>query len=474
MQNTENHTNRNSVLLITTVISFLVPFMASGLNIALPTIGEEFNLDVIFLSWLTTIYILMSASLLIPWGRLADIHGRRRIFTIGTIIFTIGSILSFLSVNGFMLLVSRAIQGIGGAATFATCVAILTSEFPLAERGKVLGLNTAAIYLGLSTGPPIGGILTRYLTWKSIFIICSAVSLIVVVITLCKLKPAAVRVQKEKFDLYGSIHFTLTLILLMLGVTLLSENTTIALWLIAAGIILGGLFFWRQNKTSQPLVNLNLFKKNRSFTFSNLAALVNYSAIWAVSFLLSLYLQYAKGFSPLTAGLIMITSPLCQAIISPIAGRLSDRVEPRLLSSIGMAISALGIGLLIFLTQTTSVFYIIVSLGVLGFGYGLFSSPNTYAVMSSIDRQNLGMASATLGTMRQVGMMLSMAVATVVFNLVIGRVEITPEYYPALVTSERIIFAISTGLCIAAIFASLARGNIHDNDAEPSGNKVEL
>jgi MFS family permease len=185
--------------------------------------------------------------------------------------------------------------------------------------------------------------------------------------------------------------------------------------------------------------------------------------------LLSLYLQYVKGFDPIVAGLIMIASPVVQAIVSPISGRLSDRIEPRILSSVGMAISAVGILMLTVIGQDTTILYIMASLVILGFGYALFSSPNTYAVMSSVSREFLGIASATLGTARQIGMMVSLAISTIVFNIVIGQVEITPQYYGALITSVRIIFAILAGICFAAVFASLARGNVHSGGSETVG-----
>jgi EmrB/QacA subfamily drug resistance transporter len=423
-------------------------------------------MNVVLLSWVTTVYILASASLLIPFGKLADIYGRTKIFVIGTIVFTIGIALACFSVNGTMLIILRGVQGVGGAASFATCAAILTSEFPVEERGKVLGINAAAIYLGLSVGPPIGGIITSSMGWRAIFIFTAAVSLAVVIATILRMKTTAVLLMKEKFDLLSSVIYTLTLVLIMLGITLLSLNVGLATALIIAGIVLGIFFFLGQSRSKKPLIDLRIFKNNRGFTFSNLAALANYSGTWAVSFLLSLYLQYNKGFDPLKAGLIMIASPVVQAIVSPISGRLSDRIEPRILSSVGMAISAVGIGLLTIIDSSTSIPYIIVCLVILGFGYALFSSPNTYAVMSSIERKYLGIASATLGTMRQVGMMLSMAICTIVFNLVIGQVEIVPRYYPALITSIRIILGISAGICVVAVFASLSRGNVHPDETK--------
>ncbi|MDD4924860.1 MAG: MFS transporter [Dehalococcoidales bacterium] len=461
MQNTENRARRNAVLLVTTIASFLTPFMASAVNIALPAIGKEYNLNVIALSWVTTAYLLTSASLLIPFGRLADIHGRKKIFTLGMIVFTLGSILTPISNSGVMILVSRAVQGIGGAAVFSTALAILTAEYPTEERGKILGINIATVYIGLSMGPFLGGLLTQYIGWRSIFIITSVLNVIVIFIALWKLKGELIVGAKDKFDLVGAIVYSMALIVIMYGVTLLPETN--AVWLIIGGIIIGTVFLWWESRTQKPLFNLSLFRHNRAFAFSNLAALINYSGTYVVAFLLGLYPQYACGYNSEPAGLIMVTSPAVQAIFSPITGRLSDHIEPRALSSSGMAISAIGLGLLAFINQDTPVGLIIGYLALLGFGFALFSSPNTNAVMSAVDQPYYGVASATISTMRQIGMMLSMGITTVVFNLIIGQVEITPEYYPALTKSAHIIFSICAALCFAGIFASLARGNIHQN-----------
>ncbi|MBA7710354.1 Riboflavin transporter RibZ [subsurface metagenome] len=231
-------------------------------------------------------------------------------------------------------------------------------------------------------------------------------------------------------------------------------------WTILIGI-LGILIFIRwEMKVKSPVLNIELFKNNPVFTFSNLAALISYSATFAVAFLLSLYLQYTKGLNPQNAGLILLSMPAMQAIFSPLAGRLSDRIEPRIIASVGMGLTTIGLVLLIFLDQNTAIEFILVSLIILGFGFALFSSPNTNAVMSSVDKRFYGVASATLATMRQIGMMLSMGIAMLLFALFIGRVEITPEYYPAFVSSLKIAFVIFAILCFGGIFASLARGKI--------------
>jgi MFS family permease len=207
---------------------------------------------------------------------------------------------------------------------------------------------------------------------------------------------------------------------------------------------------------------MNLFKNNIIFTFSNLAALVNFSAVHAVSFLISLYLQYVKGFSPQTAGLILVSQPIIIAVVSPFAGRLSDRTDARIVASAGMALTALGLGFFIFLDGGTALWFIIMNLVLLGFGFALFSSPNTNAAMSTIDRQFYGVALATLGTMRATGQMLSMGIATLLFAIYIGRTQITPEYHEIFLMSIRAAFVIFSLLCFSGIFASLARGRVRE------------
>lgn len=455
---TENEKNRLITLLITALSSFLVPFMSSSIIVALPAMGRDLEMNVITIAWVTSVYIVASASLLVPFGRLSDIYGRKGVFLAGYIVFFFGSTLAAAAPNSTVLLVSRVVQGIGGAAIFSTSLALLTAAFAASGLGRALGINTAAVYVGLSMGPFFGGLLTEFVGWRSIFWISSLSCLLVITAVVWKLREVS-EMKKERFDLVGTALYSTTLIVLMYGLSRLSE--TVGILSICAGILGGWLFVRRENRIAVPLIDFQIFMHNRGFTFSSLAALVHYSGTWAVAFLLSLYLQYAKGLPAETAGLILITSPVVQALLSPSCGRLSDRVEPRILASIGMAVTVAGIGMLALLTAQTGIVYIIASLVIIGFGFALFSSPNTNAIMSSINPAYYGFASATVATMRQLGMTLSMGMVMVVFALVIGNVEITPEQYPAFIASTRIIFLIAALLCFSAIFASLARGNIH-------------
>jgi len=451
--------SKGVALLIASMSSFLTPFTSSSVNIALPSIGRELSLDAIELSWVATAYLLAAAIFLVPLGRVADIHGRKRIFRIGIAIDAAGSILGATSRSGTALIIFRAMQGLGGAMIFGTGVAILTSVFPAKERGKALGISTAATYAGLSIGPLAGGVLTEHLGWRSIFLLNAFIGLIIIVAVFWKLAGEWAEARGEKIDYIGSIIYSLALVTVMVGFSELPRIS--GAWLILIGIIGAAAFVRREFRQDYPVLNIGLFRNNRVFAFSNLAALINYSATFAVAFLLSLYLQHIKGLTPEYAGLILIAQPVMMALCSPMAGSLSDRVEPRIISSAGMALTTAGLAMLAFLNGASGLPYVFASLLVLGIGFGLFSSPNTNAVMSSVERKSYGVASGMLGTMRLLGQTFSLGMALLLFALFIGRVQITTQSYPAFLKSMRIAFVISSVLCFAGIFASAARGKTH-------------
>ncbi len=450
--------NKRIALVIAAMSSFLTPFMSSSVNIALPSISQALAIDAVLLSWVATAYLLAAAMFLVPFGRLADIYGRKRIFTYGMLLDAAASLLAATSISAPYLIVCRALQGLGGAMIFGTGVAILTSVFPPGERGKALGINVAAVYSGLSLGPFVGGFLTQHLGWRSVFLVNIPLSLSVIILISRGLKGEWAGARGESFDFIGSVVYSLALVGLVYGLSRLPA--TLGIWLILAGVLGIGAFVLWEIRAENPVLNINLFRHSTVFAFSNLAALINYSATAAVSFLMSLYLQYIKGYSPQDAGLILVAQPIMQAIFSPLAGRLSDRVEPRIVASLGMTCTVMGLSALAFLGEQTPLGFIVTSLVLLGFGFALFSSPNTNAIMSAVERRFYGVASATLGTMRLIGQMLSMGIAMLIFALYIGRVQITPQYYPLFIKSARAAFTVFVLLCCGGIFASLARGRV--------------
>ncbi len=448
---------KNSTLIVAGISYFLIAFMGSSLNVALPSIGKEFSMDAILLSWVATSFFLASAVFIVPFGRVGDIYGRKRTFVWGIVIYTFSSLFAALSTTPYMLIIFRIMQGVGGAMIFATGMAMLTSAFGAGERGRALGINIAAVYLGLTIGPVLGGILTQNFGWRSIFIVNVALGIIVIAITILKLEEDMTEARGEKFDFRGSLIYGLSIIFLMYGFSVLPRDS--GLLLIVAGITGISLFIKFEEKAESPVLDMDIFRRNRVFTYSNIAAFISYSATFSVGFLLSLYLQYIKGLSPQDTGFVLLSQPFIMTVFSPYAGKLSDRIEPRKIASLGMAITTIGISLLILLDKNTSLEFIILSIVILGFGFALFSSPNTNAIMSSVEKKFYGVASATRGTMRLTGQMLSMGIVMLIFSLYIGRVQITPGNYLAFLKSTRIIFLIFTLLCILGIYISLKTGD---------------
>ncbi len=449
-------TGKRAALVVFTISSFLTPFMAAAVEIALPKIGTEFAVDAVFLSWIATSFLLSAAMFLVPFGRLGDIHGRKRIFLIGVSAYAVLSGLCGASTSATMLVVCRVLQGIGSAMMFGTGIAILTSVFPANERGRALGITIAAVYAGLSAGPFLGGLLVEYLGWRSIFFANIPVGVFIGSIVVTKLKGEWADAKGERFDVPGSILYGISLVCLMFGFSRLPALQGVGLLVLG---VLGLILFVRwELACDSPVFDMKLFRRNRVFTFSNLAALINYAATFAITFMLSLYLQYVKGHGAEGAGIILVSRPIVMVAASLYAGKLSDRVQPGVIASIGMAVVMTGLILLLFVGQATGTPYLIFSLMVLGLGFGLFSSPNTNAVMGSVERRFYGVAAGTVSTMRLLGQMFSMGIVTLVFTLHIGRVPITPAAHGPFVASMHTAFVIFAVLCAFGIFASLARG----------------
>jgi EmrB/QacA subfamily drug resistance transporter len=449
-------TNERIALAVATLASFLTPFMGSATNVALPAIGREMGLDAVALSWVATAYLLSAAVFLVPFGKVADIQGRKRVFVGGLLVYTATSLLCALAPSFPLLLAGRVAQGLGGGMIFGTGVALLTSIIPPGKRGLALGVNVAAVYLGLSLGPPLGGLMTQQLGWRSVFLCNVPLGAIASAMAAGGLVGEWRESPGDSLDVPGAILYGAGLCALMYGLGRLPSAAGGAL--AGAGIVALAAFVAWERHAAPPLLDLALFAGNRVFAFSNLAALINYAATFAVGFLLSLYFQSVRGLSPQAAGGLLTAQPLVMAVVSPFAGRLSDRVDPRLVASSGMGLIAIGLGLLALVGPATPAAFVVVCLLVLGAGFGLFSSPNTNAIMASVEKRSYGVASATLATMRLVGQMLSMGVASLVLAAFVGREAVRPDRTAGFVAGMRAAFAFYALLCVAGVFASLARG----------------
>ncbi len=455
-------TLKRTALLVAGMSSFLAPFMGYSVNIALPAMSQELQMDPVQAGWVITTYMLSSAVFLVPLGKVADLVGRKRIFTYGTVLYTLSSLLAAIASSPGMLIASRIPQGIGSAMIFGTGMAIVTSVFPAHERGRALGLNVAATYLGLTMGPFLGGFLTEQLSWRSIFLVNVPIGLAILVLTQWRLTGEWIGEKEASFDWIGSIIYSLSLVAVMYG---LSQLETWGIWLLLAGGLGIAGFVWWEIRAEEPVLDMALFGRNVTFALSNLAALIHYCATAAVGFLLSYYLQYVQGLGPQQAGIVMIAQPVVMAVFSPLAGWISDRVETRLVASAGMALTMVGLILLALLGGGAALWVVIAYQALLGFGFALFSSPNMNAVMSSVDRRFYGLASATVSTMRLIGQMLSMGIAMLVLSIYVGNVQITPEHHVAFLGGMRANLLGFAALCFVGIFASLARGKVR-----PSGN----
>ena len=413
------------------------------------------------MSWVAMAFLLSSAIFLVPFGKLADIKGRKLVFLAGNLIITVTSLLCALSHSGSMLIASRVLQGIGSAMVFGTGMAIITSVYPPGKRGKAIGIAVTSVYIGLSLAPVLGGILTQYLGWRSIFYVTVPFELLVVWITWRSIPLEWAEARGERFDLPGSLLYLLSMSAFMFGFSRLPG--TLAVVMASAGLAGLVLFILFEMKVASPVFDMKLFTSNRLFAFSNLAALINYATTFAITFLLSLYLQVVQGLSPRDAGMILITQPATMALVASLSGRLSDKYDPRILSSAGMAVIVVGLILFFFVTGQTSLTRLVPNLIIVGLGFGLFSSPNTNAIMSSVEKKQLGVASATVGTMRLTGQMLSMGIATLILQLYLGNQQLTPRFSTEFLNSMRTTFLIFVILCTAGVFASLARGKVRRN-----------
>jgi EmrB/QacA subfamily drug resistance transporter len=453
------HTNtQNSILTVVTLTSFLGPFLISSVNIALPSIEKEFGLNAVDLSWIITSYLLSSAIFLLPIGKLADLKGEVKLFKLGVVIFTLSTFLCAISPTGMLLIIFRVFQGLGASMTATTAAPLLISAFPPSERGKVLGFNVAAVYLGLSMGPFVGGIFTQQWGWRSIFFFSAFLGIFGTLLTFMKLKHLPAPKTSGKFDFKGALLYGAALVLIVYNSSRL--NTPYGYALLLAGILLLGLFVIQCRNSEHPLFDIALLTRNKLFAYSNLAALINYATTASIIFLMSLFLQKVKGLPPQTAGAILVSQPIVMTLLSPFAGKLSDRIEPRLIASTGMFLNAVGLLFLAFVGQDTPQWIIILLLLFMGFGFALFSSPNMNTIMSSVEKRQLGTASGTASTMRIVGQMISMTLVMLLFSARFNGTQMAQIPNDLFVGTVQYLYLLFGILSLAGVYFSMARGDL--------------
>ncbi|NYB51760.1 MAG: MFS transporter [Methanobacteriaceae archaeon] len=446
-----DYLNKHLILIITSISSFLTPFTGSALNIALPSISNELANNAILLSWLPLSFYLVTAVSTIPLGRIADIYGIRKIFTYGVIIFTLSSFLAGLCMSMEILIVFRALQGMGSAMMLVTGLAMLVVIFKTGEKGKAIGINSAAVFMGMSSGPLIGGFLTQFIGWRSIFFTTAILGLIAILF-FQKTGDNKFNVKSAgKFDIKGSLVFSLTLLILLIGFSNIYTDPGKIMVLTGLIGILSYVFLELEGKIN--VLNLNILLKSKNFIMGNIAIFISVIGSVAVAFLLNLYLQYIKGLDPGSVGIILTIQPLCMILISPLAGELSDRFKGEIIGLIGLTISNISLFSLAFINSYTNLNLILFYLALLGIGLGLFSAPNTHAILGNVKPKFYGVTSAMVSTMRMTGQTFSMSLIILIFSKYLGYGQIIPENYPSLLSSIQIIFFIIAIISLGAVFA---------------------
>ena len=442
---------KNLLLFICTVLSFFTVFAVNAVTIVIPSIATEFHMSNIVQNWVTIIFLLVVAVLSVPAGQISAKYGLKKVTIISVVLFIIISIANVLVTSQEQFLACRLILGIALSFINVTSMAMIVNAFPPEERGKALGINITGVYVGLSLSPVIGGILNYNLGWRSVVLFGVPFLFVILALLLTRIDDEWSSFENLPLDLKGSFAYGIGMVLFMYGFTIL--NTQLGVILTVLGVMILLIFAWIELKQKYPVFDIRFFK-NHKFLSANFASLCAYLATYAVTTILNYHLQYIKGFDSQTAGMILLVAPLCQVILAPLAGRLSDRFVPQILAAIGMALGTLSLILFSFLDSTTSIEFLFVAMILYGIGFGLFSPPNTNVIMGSVPPKDTSVASAAVATMRTVGQAMSMGILTLVFAFVMGDVPIIQQYYPLLIQSCQITCIICVVLCIASVFAS--------------------
>ena len=440
------------VLIVATLTSFFTVFLSSAVMVAVPSLASEFGMSNIIQNWVTMLFFLAVAIFTIPAGQLSGKFGLKKSMVFGSAVYILSSIVAVFSINSEMFLICRLIQGIGVSFLNVASMAMVVSAFSPQERGKAIGINVTGVYLATSTSPVIGGFLNFQFGWRSIFLTSVPFLILILVLLISQIKEEWITMGEFPIDWKGCIVYSLGILLFIYGFTRLDESIGIILTVV--GIIVLGLFVALELREKYPVFDVKFFK-NPKFSSANFAALTAYLATFAVTTIVNYHLQYIRGYDSQMAGLILLVAPLIQVIMAPISGRLSDKVNPQKLAAIGMFFGAISRAMLSMLGDSTPLWFLIVAMISHGLGFGIFSSPNTNAIMGSVPPKDTPVASASVATMRVIGQTMSMGMLTLVFAFVMGNVPMVEKYFPLLITSSQITCLICMVLCVTSVFASL-------------------
>lgn len=474
--------NRKTTIIILTVGigTFMSALDTSIVNLALPLIKGNFGISLSMVEWIVTAYLLVVSSLLLTFGRLSDLYGHKKVYLTGFVVFTTGSLLCALSPNINVLIAFRVIQAIGAGMLFSTGPAIITNSVPPEIRGKALSITAVAVALGLCAGPVLGGTLSTLFGWQSIFYINVPIGIFGLVMVIKNI-PTEKKSEPVPFDFLGSLLIFFALFLILLPLDISGDYPippVLFIGSIAVGILLIVWFVVHEKRFKYPMLKMSFFK-NRVFAASNAAAIFIYMSEFIMIFLTPFYLETLRGYTAMQSGLLYLPMPLATMFVAPFSGSASDRVDSRYISSIGALILACGLYMLSFLKADTSNVYIIISMLVCGAGFGMFQTPNNSAIMGSVPLKNRGTASGTLATMRNIGMVLGVAVSGALFSHAQSKAEklfsLQGQTEP-LLTSNAFIYAlhltalVAVAVAVAAMVASFIKGKVPTEADKENGN----
>ena len=442
------------------ITSFMTTFMSSALNLSVPSLESYFGVNAAYVSWIVSSYTIAVAAMSLPMGKVSDVTSRRTVFLTGIAGFGILSAISIFAPSIGILMILRALSGTCAAMIFATNNAILISAFPHSVQGKMLGYSVAATYIGLTAGPVAGGLLNSAFGWRSIFAVSAVISALAFLAAFRAVPKDAPASHVSGTDTAGIALYISAIIISLFGMTGLGSFDA-APYMLASGIVILAAFFIfesrRESMEKASIIRVSMFRQSRTFTFSCLAALLNYGATFAISYEMSIYLQVILGIPSGKAGLMLITMPAAQALLSPLTGSLSDRIRPSVLASTGMGICALTLLLYSRISENTSVLYVMTVMCITGMGFALFSSPNTNAILSCVNKKDYGVANSIIATMRTYGQSSGMAVLSSITAVVLGTGTLESSPHTDILHMMHVSFITFACICIIGLFFSLAR-----------------
>ena len=473
METTENNNKFQTriklrIIFIVALGTFMSALDASIVNISLPVMSKYFNVSLTTVEWVILSYLIIITSMLLTFGKLGDLYGHKKIFNIGLIVFTLGSLFCALSPSIIILIAARLIQAAGAGMLMSMGPAIITENTHVKDRGKSLGMIAVSVSIALILGPVAGGVLTSYFGWQSIFYINLPIGLATLIWAISVL-PASKSAERVPIDFAGAIILFFSLAAIVSPLNFADKvgwSNPYIISALAAGLALFAVFLIVENKAKYPMLDLKLFK-NRLFTMANISLMLNFISQFSIILIMPFYLIDLRGFEPSKAGLILIAAPAVVLLAAPLAGFLADKIDTRFISSAGMLLATVGIFLISTLKADTSITVMILYFAVIGLGLGFFQTPNNSAIMGSVQPNCRGVASSMIAAMRNLGMVLGVAISGSVFSArsdYLQKALLAKSLNPEQIRIDSFTGALQTTFIVAgvlsgiAIFISLVRG----------------